>query len=464
MAYNLRNKRVLVLGGTGLVGRNTILALLDRGTRHIGVVGLKNDKCWQILKEIESKKKIKIKKYKNDLLLPSQFRRHSFVKITTQNNTGNLVRALASGVKKNDIEKELLYKIIIDFSPDFIIDSINTAAQCAYINTRSRVIDGVGIGFLLLLRYYQILYHLLNQSFWQERKKKIRILEYIKIGTTGIGGMGLDIPFTHGEEQPSLSLLKKVAMAGSQTNILFAIRNSRGMANIQEIIPATSIFQLSGFNTTHKEIDGGESRGYALEEFRLLTDQSQMGVIDAFELAGIIADALQAGESRYDALNALMRARVARSVKSFRMRRDTLSSWLQDQNEHAALSVAHGNLGPWRTRKLLFELFILLDYYRAHTADFWRLSPLKIQKCIRADLFRNTPLQKEIKHADLRVSISVLRNYAVSDRRIDLSIKNIAKWRKTLQSLGIKRNRKSLHAGEILAQLIKQYHDLRAIP
>lgn len=461
MADSLRNKRILVLGGTGLVGRNTVLALMKQGARHIGVVGLKNGATWKKLGEIEHNQKVKIKKYKNDLMIPSQFGRYSFEKITSQKNN-SFARVLAAGVKKDEIKKETLYKIIVDFRPDFIVDSINTATQCSYINTHSRVIDGVGIGLLLLLRYYQVLYHLLRQDFWKEKKKKVNILQYIKIGTTGIGGMGLGIPFTHGEEQPSLSLLKKVAMAGSQTNILFAMSNSRNIANIQEIIPATSIFQLSGFDAKRKEIDGGESRGYALEEFRLLTDKRLMGVIDAFELAEIIVDALKTGKSRFDALGSLMRARVARSSKSSAKRRDTSQTWQEDQNKQKAISIAHGNLGPRRIRKLLFELFILLDFYQTHTTDFWHFSPRKIQEHITTEISENTSLQKEMKLADMRVSASSSKKS--SDIFINLSTKNLARWRNALESLGLKKKRTFVYAGDILAQLIEKRNDLKIIP
>ncbi|MDZ7798141.1 MAG: hypothetical protein U5L76_00825 [Patescibacteria group bacterium] len=51
-----------------------------------------------------------------------------------------------------------------------------------------------------------------------------------------------------------------------------------------------------------------------------------------------------------------------------------------------------------------------------------------------------------------------------SDKYIDLSTKNIAKWRKALQSLGLEKKDIPAQAGDILSQLIKKYHELRTIP
>lgn len=457
-----QNKRILVLGGTGLVGRNTVIALLKYGVRHLGVVGLSNDKGWEKLEEIEHYKIRKVKEYKCNLLLPSQFRQYLFKTVVTQGNYDNLSRILNLNRGKDQIRKEPLYKIIHNFRPDYIIDCVNIATQCAYLNKSSSTIKNIGIGYFLLLHYYQVLYYLLCWDFW--KKEKIKVRKYIKIGTTGIGGMGFDILFTHGEEHPSLSLLTKVAMAGAQTNILFAMSNSRGIANIQEIIPATSIFQLSGFDTANKEIDGGESKGYALEEFRLLTDQKQMGVIDALELTKIIVVALRFNGSHYDSLNALKRSRVSSSSKSFSMRRKILQSWLNDLDRLRMVSVAHGNLGPQRVSKLLFEIFLVLGFYRKNKKSFWSISPLKIQKNIIAHISHESSLRKEIQQANLLVSTTTTRNLTTLDKCIDLTIKNITRWRKVLWTLGVQKKRKFLYAGNVLAHLIEYHHDLRKIP
>ncbi|NIR45788.1 MAG: short-chain dehydrogenase, partial [Gemmatimonadetes bacterium] len=44
---------------------------------------------------------------------------------------------------------------------------------------------------------------------------------YLKVGTSGTGGMGLNVPFTHSEERPSDMLLAKASVAGAHSLLLF---------------------------------------------------------------------------------------------------------------------------------------------------------------------------------------------------------------------------------------------------
>src|SRR5205823_3991153 len=46
---------------------------------------------------------------------------------------------------------------------------------------------------------------------------------YVKVGTTGTGGMGLNIPYTHSEDKPSLPLLAKSAIGFAHTGLLFLL-------------------------------------------------------------------------------------------------------------------------------------------------------------------------------------------------------------------------------------------------
>jgi ABC-type methionine transport system permease subunit len=51
---------------------------------------------------------------------------------------------------------------------------------------------------------------------------------YLKIGSTGMGGMGLNIPYTHSEDKPSAQLLTKTAVAFAHTGLLFLMARTAG--------------------------------------------------------------------------------------------------------------------------------------------------------------------------------------------------------------------------------------------
>ena len=63
----------------------------------------------------------------------------------------------------------------------------------------------------------------------------------MKIGTSGTGGMGLNIPYTHSEEKPSRVLLSKSALAGAHTLLLFLMARTPDGPITKEIKPAAAI-------------------------------------------------------------------------------------------------------------------------------------------------------------------------------------------------------------------------------
>jgi len=119
-----------------------------------------------------------------------------------------------------------------------VVDTVNTATAIAYRNIFSVIneayallkSDGEGAGenpadkdsqietleiliedLLLTLNIPILLNHTMNlQKGLKEAGTKI----YVKVGTTGTGGMGWNIPYTHGEDKPSKVLLDKSAIAG----------------------------------------------------------------------------------------------------------------------------------------------------------------------------------------------------------------------------------------------------------
>ena len=75
-----------------------------------------------------------------------------------------------------------------------------------------------------LIRHVQVLY---------QAMVKAGTRAYVKIGTSGTGGMGLNIPYTHSEEKPSRVLLSKSALAGAHTLLLFLMARTPGRAHHQ---------------------------------------------------------------------------------------------------------------------------------------------------------------------------------------------------------------------------------------
>src|SRR5207245_9922289 len=64
---------------------------------------------------------------------------------------------------------------------------------------------------------------------------------YVKIGTSGTGGMGLNIPYTHSEERPSRTLLTKSAVAGAHSMLLFLLGRTPDAPETVEVKPTATI-------------------------------------------------------------------------------------------------------------------------------------------------------------------------------------------------------------------------------
>ena len=64
---------------------------------------------------------------------------------------------------------------------------------------------------------------------------------YLKIGTVGTGGMGMNIPFTHSEERPSRMLMAKSSLAGAHTLLLYLLARTPGGPAVKEIKPTAAI-------------------------------------------------------------------------------------------------------------------------------------------------------------------------------------------------------------------------------
>ena len=163
-------------------------------------------------------------------------------------------------------ERSHMVQIIRKYKPDVIVDSINTATAISYqdVFTASKLAKRKVDGLLGAVserdidsakgiwketeRQFEIL--LLSQSVPQlvrhvillnQAMREVGTRLYLKIGTTGTGGMGLNIPYTHGEDKPSARLMSKTAVAFAHTGLLFLMARTAGGPIVKEIKPGAMI-------------------------------------------------------------------------------------------------------------------------------------------------------------------------------------------------------------------------------
>ena len=110
---------------------------------------------------------------------------------------------------------------------------------------------------------------------------------YVKIGTSGTGGMGLNIPYTHSEEKPSRVLLSKSAVAGAQTLLLFLMGRTPDSGIIKEIKPAAAIaWKRITFDEIKKRGKPIEIVDVPLTEALPLKDEFEIKLDKKFNKAG----------------------------------------------------------------------------------------------------------------------------------------------------------------------------------
>jgi hypothetical protein len=117
-------------------------------------------------------------------------------------------------------KRSALGALLMRRRPAIIVDCVNTATAFAYQNIfdsaarcARRVLPDRSTAesvekHLATLYLPQLIRHV---QIALEAMRRAGTGCYMKVGTAGTGGMGLNIPFTHSEERPSRMLLAKAA-------------------------------------------------------------------------------------------------------------------------------------------------------------------------------------------------------------------------------------------------------------
>ena len=392
----IKGKKILVLGGYGLVGMAVCRELLLRQPGQIFVHSLKKEESESAQKDLQAE------------TLSTRIST-SWGDIFGQEGEQTLLQKLEGqlGSLTDDVLQTFsLYQMLQKEQPDILIDCINTSTAIAYRNiykTADKVLAQLQGGGLSseavealmdslyvprLIRHIQVLYR---------GMKDCGTGLYVKVGTTGTGGMGLNIPYTHSEEKPSRVLLSKSALGGAHSMLLFLMARTPDAPITKELKPAAAIgWKRIAYGPIHKKgvpikveeaspmelgslfstmdanssrvtdqiienvfIDTGENGIFSLEEFSALTTGEQMEFVTPEEIAKHLVFEIEGGNTGMDVVNALDNATIGPSYRAGLMRHWALEKMVELEQKHDRFSVAYEMLGPPRLSKLLYEAHLL---------------------------------------------------------------------------------------------------------
>jgi hypothetical protein len=396
---NLTGKKILVLGGYGLVGIAVCRELLKRKPREIQIHSLRESETEQAKAELAA-----------EAAAAGTTLSTSFGDLFGLAEAGDRRAAIAAQIGalgENQLDRFLLYRVLTASQAEVVIDTMNTSTGIAYrdiYRAADRVYTELGEGPVTqeaaegllealymprLIRHIQVLYRGMREAGTRA---------YVKVGTSGTGGMGLNIPYTHSEERPSRVLLSKSALAGAQSMLLFLMARTPGAPITKEIKPAAAIAwkriaygpiarrgeaihlvdakprplgkTLSSCDasaaTVRDEpletvfIDTGENGIFSLEEFALLTTAEQMEFVTPEEIAQYLCFEIEGGNTGHDVINALDNAVLGPTYRAGLLRHWALERMCELEAQHPGHeSVAFEMLGPARNSKLLFEAHLL---------------------------------------------------------------------------------------------------------
>jgi NAD(P)-dependent dehydrogenase (short-subunit alcohol dehydrogenase family) len=441
---DVRGKTVLILGGYGLVGQAVARRLVRERPGRMILLSLKREEAEEAVAALrEESGDVLLEAAWGDIFTFADLKdRPRREVLADAEQRARLIESLLDPLSDEAAAEYFLHQLVTGKRPDVIVDAVNTATGIAYqdIYRTSRLAwraarDGAplreSLEALLVTDYVpQLIRHV--QVLWQSMVKA-GTKAYVKIGTSGTGGMGLNIPYTHSEERPSRVLLSKSALAGAHTLLLFLMARTPGGPITKEIKPAAAIAwkrigygeilrggaplvlhdatpeplperfrprdparaRPTGATLRSVFIDTGENGIFSLEEFSAITTVEQMEFVTPEEIADVVAHELMGGNTGHDVINALDNAVMGPTYRAGLMRHWALEKLRALEKEHGVRSVAFENLGPPRLSKLLHEADLLRRSYGTMQAVRQATAAEMSRRCAE-DLLRDASRLREI--------------------------------------------------------------------
>ncbi len=449
----IEGKNVLVLGAYGEVGIAICRQILRYLPAELVMTSLNEQEAQSALKEIsvEAPSYCKLMASSGNIFVrwPLKDMRLADI-VASEEHLRTLVDDNLNELSEEILAESTLYRLIMQHRPEIIIDCINTATALSYQNIyhayqtmgdECEHAGGLAMLYQLLsttsipplIRHVQILHRSMKQ---------VGTRLYLKIGTTGTGGMGLNIPFTHGEENPSRLLMAKAATAGAHTMLLYTLSKTPGWPIIKEIKPAAMIgwkdiargtikkggstchlydcpiedayrltegstfsydLAVAGCELPERELEGvyidtGENGVFSIDEFKIITSLGLMEFVTPEDIAHQTIMNIIGISSSKDVIAAIDGAVMEPTFRAGILRRDAIEEATRLGND----GITYGFLGP-RISKLVTECKLIKQSYGT-IEDALSVSPQRLAYSLEKLL----EIESGIRNAPVSIGIPIL--------------------------------------------------------
>ncbi len=405
----IRDTRVLILGGSGLVGMAIARRMLRHQPARLTITALTKKETEEGFAELKklAAGKTQIAHNWGDLMVASEFKDEPRRKLVESHEMRRvLLDDIYGPLTRERLERSFLHQLLVDERPDIVVDCVNTATAIAYQDVFSSVkqvrealaggddVTDVVERHLAIIYMPQLIRHV---HILLEALRQAGTQFYLKVGTSGTGGMGLNIPFTHSERRPSSMLLAKSSVAGAHSLLLFLTARTPGAPAVKEIKPTAAIAwksigsgplswrgkALKRYDATEavpfdealddgkscwKKLDGqldavyidmGENGLFSRDEFEAISALGLMELVTTEEIAQAVIREIRGKPTGLDIVAALDSASMGPTYRGGVLRELALHRIEELEAETGKRSVAFEMLGPPRLSKLLFEAHIL---------------------------------------------------------------------------------------------------------
>lgn len=454
----IRGRNVLILGGSGLVGMAVARELIPHAPARIIVTSLRREDAEDAVAALSQEAGgVPLEAAWGDIFVADAVKDIPRAEVLADPDTrAALIDDLYGELTDDVVARSALGALLLRTRPDIIVDCINTATAFAYQNVfrsadalraaarEGRVDDELVERHLATLYLPQLIRHV---QIALEGMRRAGTQIYVKIGTAGTGGMGLNIPFTHSEERPSRMLLAKSAVAGAHTLLLYLMARTPGGPAVKEIKPTAAIsWKRIGYGEIRKAgvpvklsdatkplaldvafdapsdawqtseetlegvfLDAGENGLFSRGEFEVLTTLGLMEFITPEEIATNVVREIRGHATGRDIVAALDASTSGPTYRAGVLREAAIERMQALEREHGVDSVAYEMLGPPRLSKLLFEAAILRRLFGV-LADVAALDPEDCARRAQALIDEDAALRSRI----ISIGLPILRSDGTS--------------------------------------------------